>query len=251
MSADGEDKGGETPEQQAPRPEEEIKKELEEKAKKELEEDAKERANAIQKELDRQSEGIKKTEQELAKEAELERIENHRKSQDAQRAIASSMKAQAIAEEKKEKEDREAHKLELKAKLRQDYIDRFGVEPPEEDKDKEVKEKSLKDQVAFYINKLKKEYKDSDAAGLKTCLTTLKMYVDNLHKNPLEAKFKVIKIENKAFQSRVAPYDGVLDLLDCLGFENKGETLEQRKSIPDGFLCGVAVKFLDLVIGQL
>merc|ERR1712151_214308 len=216
------------------------------------EEDEKERAAAIQKELDRQSPAVNnKTEKELAKEAELERVEKLKKQQAAQAAIAKAQKAQAIAQEKKEKEDKEKDKLELKAKMRQDYIDRFGVEPPEEDKAKEVKEKPLKDQVAHYINKLNKDYKDTDPAGLKTCLATLKLYIDNLHKNPLEAKFKVIKVENKAFQARVAPYDGVLDLLDCLGFENKGATLEQRKSTPDGFLCGVAIKFLDLLVGQL
>ena len=79
----------------------------------------------------------------------------------------------------------------------------------------------------------------------------IRIYIDNLHKNPMETKFKAIKVTNKAFQERVAPFEGVMHLLDTLGFENKGETLEQRKSIPDGFLCGVSLKFLDTVIDQL
>merc|ERR1712050_285623 len=121
----------------------------------------------------------------------------------------------------------------------------------EEEKEKEIKEKSSKDQVAFYLSKLKKKYKDSDPEGLKTCLSTLKIYIKNLADNPQDPKFKKLKLENKAFQSRIAPYDGAIDFLDVVGFEKKEDCLEQRKSIPDGWLCGNAIKFLDLMISQL
>merc|ERR1711972_847230 len=154
---------------------------------------------------------------------------------------------------KREKEEHEKHRAELKERLRQDYIERFGKEPPpeEEEKEKAIKEKSAKDQVAFFLNKLKKTYKDTDKEGLKTCLTTLRIYVKNLQDNPQDPKFKKLKLENKAFQTRIAPYDGAIGFLDAMGFENKGDCLEQRKSIPDGWLCGDAIKFLDLMISQL
>merc|ERR1712045_575586 len=107
----------------------------------------------------------------------------------------------------------------------------------EEEKEKGIKEKSSKDQVAYYLSKLKKTYKDSDPQGLKTCLSTLRVYVKNLQDNPQDPKFKKLKLESKAFQTRIAPYDGAIDFLDVMGFENKGEFLEQRKSVPDGWLC--------------
>merc|ERR1719324_1428985 len=103
---------------------------------------------------------------------------------------------------KREKEESERHRAELKEKLRQDYIERFGCEPPdeEEEKEKAVKEKSAKERVAFYLQKLKKNYKDSIPEGLKTCLSTLKVYIKNLQDNPQDPKFKKLKLENKAFQ---------------------------------------------------
>jgi len=194
---------------------------------------------------------VKLSQKELEKEIERERVEQHQKMQVAQRAIAKAQKEQASAAEKKDKEDGERQRLELKEQLRRDYVERFGTEPPEEDPNKDLKAKPLKDQVAFYIGKLKKEHQATNPEGLKVCVKTLRVYVDNLAKNPMEPKFKVIKVTNKAFQERVAPFDGVLDLLSCLGFEDKGETLEQRGSAPDGFLCGVAIKFFDLILVQL
>merc|ERR1711972_1005735 len=154
---------------------------------------------------------------------------------------------------KREKEEHEKHRAELKERLRQDYIERFGKEPPpeEEEKEKAIKEKSAKDQVAHFLGKLKKTYKDTDKEGLKTCLSTLKVYIKNLQDNPQDPKFKKLKLENKAFQTRIAPYDGAIDLLDVMGFEKKEDCLEQRKSVPDGWLCGNAIKFIDLIVSQL
>jgi len=36
-----------------------------------------------------------------------------------------------------------------------------------------------------------------------------------------------------------------------MGFENKGDVLQQRKGVPDGWLCGNAIKFIDLMISQI
>merc|ERR1712083_629080 len=106
---------------------------------------------------------------------------------------------------------------------------------------------SSKDKVAYYLNQLKKGYKDSDPAGLKRCLSTLRVYVKNLCDNPQEPKFKKLNLANKAFAERVAPYDGATEFLDAMGFEKKEDCLEQRKSIPDGWLGGNAIKFIDLI----
>merc|ERR1719454_1056326 len=101
---------------------------------------------------------------------------------EANEKLKEEEKKRAMEQMKREKEESERHRAELKEKLRQDYIERFGCEPPdeEEEKEKAVKEKSAKERVAFYLQKLKKNYKDSNPEGLKTCLTTLKVYVKNL-----------------------------------------------------------------------
>eukprot|EP00441_Pelagodinium_beii_P021646 CAMPEP_0197657508 /NCGR_PEP_ID=MMETSP1338-20131121/44673_1 /TAXON_ID=43686 ORGANISM="Pelagodinium beii, Strain RCC1491" /NCGR_SAMPLE_ID=MMETSP1338 /ASSEMBLY_ACC=CAM_ASM_000754 /LENGTH=474 /DNA_ID=CAMNT_0043233899 /DNA_START=43 /DNA_END=1467 /DNA_ORIENTATION=- len=195
----------------------------------------------------------KKAEEERLKniEQEKERKESTKLMAEAQVKFKEEERKREIERQQREKEEHERHKAELKERLRQDYIERFGCEPPEDEEKETVKEMTSKDKVAFFLNKLKKTYKDTDKEGLKTCLATLKIYIKNLHENPLEPKFKKLKLENKAFQTRVAPFDGALELLDVLGFEKKEDCLEQRKSTPDGFLCGQAIKFIDLITGQL
>mmetsp|Transcript_68762 Transcript_68762/g.108386 ORF Transcript_68762/g.108386 Transcript_68762/m.108386 type:complete len:469 (-) Transcript_68762:42-1448(-) len=190
-------------------------------------------------------------EKEKEKEKEAQRKESTKMMAIAAEKAKEEDRKRAIEQQMREKEEHEKHRAELKERLRQDYIERFGCEPPEEKDEEVVKEKTSKEQLAFHLNKLKKTYKDTNVEGLKTCLNTLKVYIKNLHENPLEAKFKKLKLENKAFQTRIVPFDGALDVLDVLGFEKKEDCLEQRKSTPDGFLCGQAIKFIDLMLGQI
>merc|ERR1719411_826969 len=186
----------------------------------------------------------KKAEEEKLSEKEKERmrIESTKMMIEANEQLKEEERKRAFEQIKREKEEHEKHRAELKERLRADYIERFGCEPPpeEEEKEKSIKEKSSKDQVAYYLQKLKKNYKDSNPEGFKTCLSTLRIYVKNLQENPQDPKFKKLKLDNKAFQSRIAPFDGAIDFLDVMGFEKKEDCLEQRKSIPDGWLCGNA-----------
>lgn len=198
----------------------------------------------------------KKAEEEKLSEKEKERmrVESTKMMLEANEKLKEEERKRAFAQIAREKEETEKHRAELKERLRLDYIDRFGKEPPPEAEATSVeaiKEKSSKDQVAFHLSQLKKKYKDTDPEGLKTCLSTLKIYVKNLMENPQDLKFKKLKVENKAFQTRIAPFEGAMEFLDVIGFENKGEFLEQRKSVPDGWLCGNALKFIDLILSQI
>jgi len=215
---------------------------------------SKEEAQAKALELQKKLRQKRAEEEKLSeKEKERMRIESTKMMVEANEKLKEEERARAVEQMKREKEEHERHKAELKEQLRRDYIDRFGCEPPpeEDEKEKAVKEKSSKDQVAFYLSKLKKTYKDTDKEGLKTCLATLRIYIKNLQDNPQDPKFKKLKLENKAFQSRIAPYDGAIEFLDVMGFEKKDDCLEQRKSIPDGWLCGNAIKFIDLIVSQI
>mmetsp|Transcript_4577 Transcript_4577/g.12560 ORF Transcript_4577/g.12560 Transcript_4577/m.12560 type:complete len:489 (-) Transcript_4577:34-1500(-) len=215
---------------------------------------SKEEAEAKALELQKKLRQKRAEEEKLSdREKERMRIESTKMMVEANEKLKEEERLRAIEQMKREKDEHERHRAELKEQLRRDYIERFGKEPPpeEEEKEKSIKEKSSKDQVAHYLGKLKKTYKDTDKEGLKTCLTTLRIYVKNLQDNPQDPKFKKLKLENKAFQSRVAPFDGAIEFLDVMGFEKKEDCLEQRKSIPDGWLCGNAIKFIDLMISQL
>lgn len=215
---------------------------------------SKEEAEAKALELQRKLRQKKAEEEKLSeREKERMRIESTKMMVEANEKLKEEERKRAFEQMQREKEAHERHRAELKEQLRRDYIERFGCEPPDEEAEKEkgIKEKSAKDQVAHYLGKLKKNYKDTDKEGLKTCLTTLRVYVKNLQDNPQDPKFKKLKLENKAFQTRVVPYDGALDFLDVIGFEKKDDCLEQRKSIPDGWLCGNAIKFIDLILSQI
>lgn len=196
----------------------------------------------------------KAEEEELsAKEKERMRVESVKMMSEAAHRLKEEERQRAIEQRKREEEEHAKHKAALKEQLRLDYIERFGKEPPNEEEEEasKLKEKSAKDKMLHWLNQLKKNHKDTNVEGLKTCVSTLKIYIKNLHENPQEPKFKVLKIENKAFQSRVASFPEALEFLDVMGFEKKEDRLEQRKGVPDGWLCGNALKFLDLMHGQL
>lgn len=215
---------------------------------------SKEEAQAKAAELQKQIKE-RKAAQEVAdaKEKEKNRVASTKMMQETQAKLEEDERKRELEKQRREKEAHEKHRADLKEKLRLDYIERFGCEPPDEELEKEkgIKEKPLREQMLYYLNKMKKDHKDTNPAGLKTCLSTVRIYINNLKENPQDPKFKVLKIENKAFQSRVAPIEGVMELLETLGFENKGETLEQKKGIPDGFICGEALKFIDLILRQI
>jgi len=217
---------------------------------------SKEEAEAKAIELQKKLRAKKAEEEKLSeKEKERMRIESTKMMVEASEKLKEEERKRAIEQMRREKEEHDAARKALKEQMRLDYIERFGKEPPPEEEavEQSIKEKSSKDQVAYYLSKMKKQYKDTDSAGLKTCLSTLRVYVKNLQDNPQDPKFKKLKLDNKAFQTRIAPYEGAIDFLEVMGFDKKEEdgVLEQRKSVPDGWLCGNAIKFIDLILGQL
>jgi len=212
-----------------------------------------EEAAAKAEELQKKMRDKKKLEEKISdKEKERMRVESVKMMNEASEKLKDEERKRRIAQDLREKEQHEKEKAALKEQLRQDYIDRFGVEPPpEETGEKEIKEKTSKDQLTYWLNQLKKNHKDGDVEALKTCLSTLRIYTKNLMENPVEVKFKKLKLENKAFQTRVASFSEAIEVLSVLGFDKKEDCLEQRKSVPDGWLCGNAIKFIDLMLGQL
>jgi len=188
------------------------------------------------------------------KEKERMRVESTQKMAESQARLKEEERKRGFEQLRIEKEAHEKHRAQLKEQLRLDYIDRFGCEPPaeEEEQEKKMKDKPLREQLLFHLGKLKKNHKDTNPAGLKTCIQTLKIYGTNLKDNPQEPKFKTLKLDNKAFSTRVGPFPEALEILTVIGFENKGDgNLVQKNQVPDGFLLGELLKFSELMLGQI
>ncbi|CAK0856777.1 unnamed protein product [Prorocentrum cordatum] len=100
---------------------------------------------------------------------------------------------------------------------------------------------------------LRRRYKDSDPAGLLACLQTLKAYISNLAKSPLDPKFQRINCDNKGFQSRVAPFDGARAVLEACGFQPEGGALVVSETFTKskGPKLWDALAKIDVLIDQL
>eukprot|EP00929_Paragymnodinium_shiwhaense_P052826 TRINITY_DN26457_c0_g1_i1.p1 TRINITY_DN26457_c0_g1~~TRINITY_DN26457_c0_g1_i1.p1 ORF type:complete len:386 (+),score=96.42 TRINITY_DN26457_c0_g1_i1:104-1159(+) len=84
-----------------------------------------------------------------------------------------------------------------------------------------VAAKKSQDEVVEALVALRKRYVDSDIEGLRTCLETLKKYIQNLAKNPHEAKFQRINCDNAAFSQRIAAFEGATAVLKAVGFHEE------------------------------
>lgn len=142
---------------------------------------------------------------------------------------------------KKEKEEYKKERARLRAELAKDKAERasqggklksrLGVEGykpdgiqyeldgGENEADEQVqKTKKLKadaSKIDEYISKVS-SYRAGGDGG--KCLKILKLYVGNAADHPDEAKFKTIKMDNKAFKTKVKPFVGAKSLLMACGF---------------------------------
>ena len=66
---------------------------------------------------------------------------------------------------------------------------------------------------------------DADKAAAIQCISTCGKYMGNIVAHPLDPKFHTIKLENKAFASRVDAVAGGKAILLAVGFVTKDETL--------------------------
>ncbi|OII76648.1 hypothetical protein cand_028300 [Cryptosporidium andersoni] len=190
---------------------------------------------------------LKEKEDEIEK--EKRRISSAKQLIEAQRKLEEAERARHIQQVLKEKVEHEKERNRQLDLLRHEWEERFGCPYPEDEK--KVLPKTGKEKVAFYCNKLQKEYKDTDRAGLIGCLTLLKTYISNVLNNPQEDKYKKIRLNNSTFHSKVARYNGSIDILKACGFEidaNNEFLIITPNKIPDTFTCGQAIRFIDLIL---
>lgn len=169
--------------------------------------------------------------------------------------LQEEARKRATAEFERKKEEAKKERERQRELLRQDYRERFGYEMPGDaadgaDPEGRVAKMSGKDKVAFFSNSLSKRYKKEEPEKLLVCLKTLRVYIGNARDHPTEPKYHRIRKENAAFIARVLPCEGSLQLLEACGFKDQGDVLAIEGQ-PDGFVLSQAIKFLDLLIGQL
>eukprot|EP00397_Hematodinium_sp_SG-2012_P023491 GEMP01024408.1.p1 GENE.GEMP01024408.1~~GEMP01024408.1.p1 ORF type:complete len:380 (+),score=122.69 GEMP01024408.1:311-1450(+) len=186
-----------------------------------------------------------------AKDREKARVESLKLMADTQAQLAEEQLKRDRLERDRLKREHDVHAADLKERLRLDYIERFGCEPPTEEEvtKNDITTKSAKEQVIYWINEMKKAHKDDPR--LKQCYATIKIYAGNAQKNSTDLKFLKIKKENKAFAERVAWCPEGIQLVQSLGFKDTDEFYAIQSSCADGWLMGQCVKFLDLAIERL
>lgn len=215
------------------------------------EEEAQRLAYELQKRL--REERLKREKQEAIEKERL-RLQQSKAMLEQNAKLEEEARKRAIAKLQREKEEAKKERERQRELLRQDYRDRFGCEMPDDmaqaDPDERVAKMSGKEKVAFFSNAIFKRYKKDEAEKLLVCLATLRVYIVNAKDNPTEPKYHRIRKENPAFKARVLPCEGSLELLDACGFKNQGDVLAIEGQ-PDGFVLAQAVKFLDVLIGQL
>lgn len=215
------------------------------------EEEAQRLAYELQKRL--REERLKREKQEAIEKERL-RLQQSKAMLEQQAKLEEETRKRALEQLQREKEEAKKERERQRELLRQDYRDRFGCEMPEDPSHAAPEERlakmSGKEKVAYYSNALFKRYKKEDPQKLLVCLNTLRLYVNNAKEHPTDPKYHRIRKENAAFKARVLVCDGSVELLDACGFKDQGDTLAIQGQ-PDGFVLAQAMKFLDLLIGQL
>jgi hypothetical protein len=183
-----------------------------------------------------------------AKELEKQRLASTKAMLEQQEVMEEQRRKRDLADRERLKREEEAHKAELAEKLRLDFIERFGYEPPSADKSAPAGKP--KDRILQLLNQIKRQF---NAEAVKACLSTLKLYLQNIESNSAEKKYHKIKKANRIFLEKVAHVPPAIELLGVCGFEDDqaSEFLEIKTSVADGYLCAQAVKYIDVILNQL
>eukprot|EP00401_Gymnodinium_catenatum_P079938 CAMPEP_0117575262 /NCGR_PEP_ID=MMETSP0784-20121206/62105_1 /TAXON_ID=39447 /ORGANISM="" /LENGTH=329 /DNA_ID=CAMNT_0005374305 /DNA_START=33 /DNA_END=1022 /DNA_ORIENTATION=+ len=156
--------------------------------------------------------------------------------------------AKRLQAEIRQREAREAEELHRE---RAEAEARRLLESTQSSSSKAEEKKS--DEVVSALVALRKRYIDQDPAGLLTCLKTIRTYVNNLARNPQEAKYQRINCENSAFRTRVAAFEGSLAVLTACGFQQEDGILAVGADFvktKGSKLWGVLAK-VDVMISQM
>ena len=86
---------------------------------------------------------------------------------------------------------------------------------------------------------------NKDKEKVRMCIDILMKYLDNIMKHPGEEKYCRIRVENKAFQEKVAPINGSVEFLQAAGFEQKtlpSATASQDNMVEDFLVFDIGLR---------
>lgn len=131
-----------------------------------------------------------------------------------------------MAEKKKTEEEKEQMRRLLEDEKKARLGDKY--------KAKEVKQQSPRHIFEDIYFKMYKIYRMGQHETLKTCIRTLKLYVENIIKDPSNEKFRNINSDNPNFCQRVKDVIGGVQLLNLIGFKEENGVFKLDK--PDATL---------------
>ena len=184
------------------------------------------------------------------RESEINRIKNIKEMQAAKEAEeVRQMQNFLAAKKRKEKEDAE-YKRQVIEEMEKDRCERLGIKYVPMNERQPEKERTKEEGVQYYINTIKTVYNPFRCGDTcKNCLSTLKIFISNILKNPSEEKFKKIKLTNPNVQERVGKIRTALKLLEELGFENQGDFMVLKQL--DNDLFNKTLKMLETELEKL
>jgi len=212
------------------------------------EEEKMEKAAALQKKL---RDKIRAREAEDAKEKEKARRDIARGALEAKDKIEEAERRRQLMIREREKNIDHAWHDELRAKQIDDYRERFGEDPPADYF--VTKKDDIKSKMTESIMSLQRELIYTNPEGLKACFTMLLAYMKNLEKDPLNDKFRKIRMNNKHFKEKVEPYNQAIEILNYIGFEQKvvGEENYLIVNEMPRYTLASAIKYVDLLLKRL
>lgn len=146
-------------------------------------------------------------------EAEKLRLKSGKEMTETRRVLEEQRTKIEMDEFIREKQKTEREKQEMLRIIEEDKLRRFGkvVAPVE-------KQKSLKEKFDELFQKQYKVHRLGAMDVLKTCLNTIRVYIENIFKNPNEEKFRKINSTNQNFCTRVKDVPGGSAMLNLAGF---------------------------------
>jgi len=156
-------------------------------------------------------------------EAEKLRLQSNKGLTDAHRQLQELQTKLDMENLKRQREEDAKAKQKILDEIEKDRLNK-GLKPHK------AIIKPIHDLFPDMLKKMQRVYPDNQT--VKTCLSTIKIYLNNFISNPQEEKFRKINGENANFKARVGDIIGGRALLKEVGFEENGAFLEIHTNDP-------------------
>ncbi|KAK7286822.1 hypothetical protein RJT34_22092 [Clitoria ternatea] len=190
----------------------------------------------------REQERKKKEEEEkrLEREREKEKIQAGKKLLEAKKIAEENERKRNLSLRKTEKEEEKRARERVFQKLEQDKLNRrskhglplegqanvrsSNISIEKEKKSRPVYTTAKVEHLRECLRNLKRSHL-GEPARVKRAFETLLVYVRNAVQNPMQEKYRKIRLSNPLFQDRVGSLNGGVEFLELCGFEKTGDFL--------------------------